>query len=70
MFVPRVVVVPAGGTVEFLNSDRLLHNLHSDSKGIPASTGRNREGGRFPSCSRTRKSSRWIATSTPGCGPG
>ena len=53
MFVPRVVVVPAGGTVEFLNSDRLLHNLHSDSKGIPASTGRNREAGRFPSCSRT-----------------
>jgi len=31
-FVPRVVVVPAGGTVEFLNSDRLLHNLHSRSK--------------------------------------
>jgi plastocyanin len=28
-FVPRVVVVPAGGTVEFLNNDRLLHNLHS-----------------------------------------
>src|SRR5919108_5250129 len=26
-FVPRVVVVPAGGTVEFLNSDRLLHNV-------------------------------------------
>jgi len=32
MFVPRVVVVPAGGTVEFLNSDRLLHNLKSFSK--------------------------------------
>ena len=32
MFVPRVVVVPAGGTVEFLNTDRLLHNLHSASK--------------------------------------
>jgi plastocyanin len=31
VFVPRVVVVPAGGTVEFLNSDRLLHNLHSAS---------------------------------------
>lgn len=30
-FVPRVVVVPAGGTVEFLNNDRLLHNLHSAS---------------------------------------
>jgi plastocyanin len=29
LFVPRVVVVPAGGTVEFLNNDRLLHNLHS-----------------------------------------
>jgi plastocyanin len=29
VFVPRVVVVPAGGTVEFLNNDRLLHNLHS-----------------------------------------
>jgi plastocyanin len=32
VFVPRVVVVPAGGTLEFLNSDRLLHNLHSASK--------------------------------------
>src|SRR5882762_5502534 len=32
-FVPRVVVVPVGGTVEFLNSDRLLHNLHSASRG-------------------------------------
>lgn len=29
VFVPRVVVVPSGGTVEFLNNDRLLHNLHS-----------------------------------------
>jgi plastocyanin len=29
VFVPRVIVVPLGGTVEFLNSDRLLHNLHS-----------------------------------------
>ena len=27
-FTPRVVLVPAGATVEFLNSDRLLHNLH------------------------------------------
>ena len=32
MFTPRVVLVPAPGTVEFLNSDRLLHNLHSVSK--------------------------------------
>src|SRR5687767_2650700 len=29
VFVPRVVVAPAATTVEFLNSDRLLHNLHS-----------------------------------------
>lgn len=29
VFTPHVVLVPAGGTVEFLNSDRLLHNLHS-----------------------------------------
>jgi plastocyanin len=29
VFVPRVIVVPAGATTEFLNSDRLLHNLHS-----------------------------------------
>ena len=34
-FVPRVVLVPVGGTVEFLNSDRLLHNLHSASKDNP-----------------------------------
>ena len=32
VFVPRVVIVPVGGTVEFLNSDRLLHNLKSFSK--------------------------------------
>jgi plastocyanin len=32
VFVPRLVVVPVGGTVDFLNSDRLLHNLHSKSK--------------------------------------
>src|SRR3989475_12494922 len=31
VYVPRVVLVPVGGTVEFLNSDRLLHNLHSQS---------------------------------------
>ena len=31
-FVPRVVVVPAGGTVDFLNSDRLLHNIHATPK--------------------------------------
>ena len=32
VFVPRVAVVPLGGTVDFLNSDRLLHNLHGLSK--------------------------------------
>jgi plastocyanin len=32
MFLPRVVVVPAGGTVDFLNSDRLLHNIHATPK--------------------------------------
>ena len=31
-FIPRVILVPVGGTVEFLNSDRLLHNLHSVSR--------------------------------------
>ena len=31
-FVPRVVIVPAGGTVDFLNSDRLLHNIHATPK--------------------------------------
>ena len=34
-FVPRVVVVPVGGTVEFLNSDRLLHNVKSAGKENP-----------------------------------
>lgn len=29
VFAPRVVLVPAGGRIDFLNSDRLLHNLHS-----------------------------------------
>jgi len=32
MFIPRVVVIPAGGTVDFLNSDRLLHNIHATPK--------------------------------------
>ncbi len=32
VFVPRVVLVPAGGTVEFLNGDRLLHNIRSQTK--------------------------------------
>jgi len=31
-FVPRVVVVPVGGTVDFLNNDRLLHNIHATPK--------------------------------------
>jgi plastocyanin len=36
VFTPRVVLVRAPGTVEFLNSDRLLHNLHSASKDNPS----------------------------------
>jgi plastocyanin len=35
VFTPRVILVPAGGTVEFLNSDRLLHNIHSSGKDNP-----------------------------------
>jgi len=35
VFTPRVIVVPVGATAEFLNSDRLLHNIHSQSKGNP-----------------------------------
>jgi plastocyanin len=35
VYAPRVVVVPVGGTVDFLNSDRLLHNLHSVGKENP-----------------------------------
>jgi plastocyanin len=31
-FIPRVVLVAAGGTVDFLNSDRLLHNIHAMPK--------------------------------------
>ena len=31
-FVPRIVIVPVGGTVDFLNSDRLLHNIHATPK--------------------------------------
>src|SRR5438552_6952223 len=36
LFIPRVVLVPAGGTVNFLNSDRLLHNLHGRPKSNPS----------------------------------
>ena len=32
VFIPRVVVVAAGGTVDFLNNDRLLHNIHATPK--------------------------------------
>ena len=35
VFVPRVVIVPEGGTVEFLNSDRLLHNVRGGGKENP-----------------------------------
>jgi plastocyanin len=35
VFAPRVILVPVGGTVDFLNSDRLLHNIHSASKVNP-----------------------------------
>jgi len=34
-FSPRVVIVPVGGTIEFLNSDRLLHNVRSTGKENP-----------------------------------
>lgn len=34
-FVPRVVVAPVGGTVDFLNSDRLLHNVRGTGKENP-----------------------------------
>ena len=34
-FIPRVVIVPVGGTVEFLNSDRLMHNVRSSGKDNP-----------------------------------
>jgi plastocyanin len=36
VFIPRVVLVPVGGTVEFLNGDRLLHNLRTRTTANPA----------------------------------
>jgi plastocyanin len=35
VFIPRVVIVPASGRVDFLNSDRLLHNLHANPNANP-----------------------------------
>jgi plastocyanin len=32
MYVPRIAMVPVGHTVDFLNSDRLLHNIHAMPK--------------------------------------
>jgi len=32
VFIPRVLLIPAGGTVDFLNNDRLLHNIHAVPK--------------------------------------
>jgi plastocyanin len=31
-YVPHIVVVPAGGTLDILNSDGILHNIHTHSK--------------------------------------
>jgi plastocyanin len=31
-FVPRIAVVRTGGTIDFLNNDRLLHNIHATPK--------------------------------------
>jgi plastocyanin len=36
VFIPHVLIVPAGGTVDFLNSDRLLHNIHTTPKINPS----------------------------------
>jgi len=36
VFIPRVIIVPVGGTVEFLNDDRLLHNLRTRNTANPA----------------------------------
>jgi len=36
VFIPHVVIVQAGGTVDFLNSDRLLHNIHTTPKVNPS----------------------------------
>lgn len=36
VFIPHVVIVPVGGTVEFLNSDRLLHNIRTHKTTNPA----------------------------------
>lgn len=36
VFIPHVVIVPVGGTVEFLNSDRLLHNIRTRATANPA----------------------------------
>lgn len=35
LFAPRVIIVGAGGRVDFLNSDRLLHNLHATPNANP-----------------------------------
>ena len=36
VFTPHIVLIPAGGTVDFLNSDRLLHNIHTTPKVNPS----------------------------------
>jgi plastocyanin len=36
VFIPHLLIVPVGGTVDFLNSDRLLHNIHTTPKVNPA----------------------------------
>lgn len=36
VYAPHVVLVPVGGTVDFLNGDRLLHNIHATPKLNPS----------------------------------
>ncbi len=54
-FTPRVVIVPVGGTMEFLNSDRLLHNVGARARRIRRSTEHSRMRGAFPSSSNNPK---------------
>jgi plastocyanin len=70
VFVPHVVVVPTRGTVEFLNNDRLLHNLHSAGSDNPTSTGPSPRAAPSRSSFAVPRSSASTATCTPGCGPG
>jgi plastocyanin len=70
VYAPRVVIVPVGGTVEFLNSDPLLHNLHSVSAENPTFNRTQPKGRTIPVIFKKAETVRVDCDLHTGCGRG